>query len=63
MHYINHDKVTAAFVKGARIIEDEGLTVIANRGVISNRLLRLAGLVSKRHANGPPIGALAGGIW
>src|SRR3954468_953714 len=33
VHYINHDKVTAAFVKGARIIEDEGLTVIANRGV------------------------------
>jgi mannose-6-phosphate isomerase-like protein (cupin superfamily) len=33
VHYINHDKVTAAFVKGARVIEDEGLIVIANRGV------------------------------
>ena len=33
VHYINHDKVAATFVKGGRIIEDEGLTVIANRGV------------------------------
>jgi mannose-6-phosphate isomerase-like protein (cupin superfamily) len=33
VHYIDHDKVAAAFVKGARIIEDEGLTVIANRGL------------------------------
>jgi mannose-6-phosphate isomerase-like protein (cupin superfamily) len=33
VHYINHEKVTAAFVKGARVIEDEGLIVIANRGV------------------------------
>ena len=33
VHYINHDKVAAAFVKGARVIEDEGLIVIANRGV------------------------------
>jgi mannose-6-phosphate isomerase-like protein (cupin superfamily) len=33
VHYIDHDKVAAAFVKGARIIEDQGLTVIANRGV------------------------------
>jgi mannose-6-phosphate isomerase-like protein (cupin superfamily) len=33
VRYIDHDKVAAAFVKGARIIEDEGLTVIANRGV------------------------------
>jgi mannose-6-phosphate isomerase-like protein (cupin superfamily) len=33
VHYINHEKVAAAFVKGARIIEDEGLIVIANRGV------------------------------
>ncbi len=32
VHYIHHDKVTAAFVKGERLIEDEGLTVIANRG-------------------------------
>ena len=31
VHYIHHDKVSAAFVKGARIIEDEGLIVIANR--------------------------------
>ena len=33
VHYINHEKVAAAFVKGARVIEDEGLIVIANRGV------------------------------
>ena len=33
VHYIHHDKVSAAFVKGGRIIEDEGLIVIANRGV------------------------------
>src|SRR5437016_9529920 len=33
VHSIDHDKVAAAFVKGARIIEDEGLIVIANRGV------------------------------
>lgn len=33
VHYVNHEKVTAAMVKGARVIEDEGLTVIANRGV------------------------------
>ncbi len=32
VHYVNHDKVNAAMVKGGRIIEDEGLTVIANRG-------------------------------
>jgi len=32
VHYVDHDKVAAAFVKGGRIIEDEGLTVIANRG-------------------------------
>jgi len=25
VHYINHEKVTAAMVKGERIIEDEGL--------------------------------------
>jgi mannose-6-phosphate isomerase-like protein (cupin superfamily) len=30
VHYVDHDKVMAAFVKG---IEDEGLIVIANRGV------------------------------
>ncbi len=34
VHYINHEKVTAAMVKGERIIEDEGLIVIANRGVM-----------------------------
>jgi len=28
-HYIDHDKVAAAFVKGGRFIEDEGLIVIA----------------------------------
>jgi mannose-6-phosphate isomerase-like protein (cupin superfamily) len=33
VHYVDHDKVAAAFVKGGRIIEDEGLIVIANRGV------------------------------
>ena len=33
MRRANHDKVAATFVKGGRIIEDEGLTVIANRGV------------------------------
>jgi mannose-6-phosphate isomerase-like protein (cupin superfamily) len=33
VHVVDHDKVAAAFVKGGRIIEDEGLTVIANRGV------------------------------
>ena len=33
VHYVDHDKVAAAFVKGERIIEDEGLIVIANRGV------------------------------
>ena len=30
--YVNHDKVAAAFVKGARVIEEPGLIVIANRG-------------------------------
>ena len=33
VHYINHDKVTAAFVKGERVLENDGLTVIANRGM------------------------------
>ena len=33
VHYIDHDKVAAAFVKGGRIIEDQGLIVIANRGM------------------------------
>jgi mannose-6-phosphate isomerase-like protein (cupin superfamily) len=33
VHYVDHDKVAAAFVKGGRIIEDEGLIVIANRGM------------------------------
>ena len=32
VHFVDHDKVAAAFVKGGRIIEDEGLTVIAKRG-------------------------------
>ena len=32
VHYISHDKTEAAFVKGARIIEDDALIVIANRG-------------------------------
>ena len=33
VHYVDHDKVAAAFVKGGRIIEDQGLIVIANRGL------------------------------
>src|SRR5262249_12471440 len=33
VQFIHHDKVAAAFVKGERIIEEEGLIVIANRGV------------------------------
>ena len=33
VHYVDHDKVTAAFVKGGRILEDQGLIVIANRGM------------------------------
>jgi mannose-6-phosphate isomerase-like protein (cupin superfamily) len=32
VHYISHDKTAAAFVKGERIIEDDALIVIANRG-------------------------------
>src|SRR6185369_17224316 len=32
VRYIDHDKVTAAFVKGERILDDQGLIVIANRG-------------------------------
>ncbi len=33
VHYINHETVSAAMVKGARIIEEDALTVIANRGM------------------------------
>jgi mannose-6-phosphate isomerase-like protein (cupin superfamily) len=33
VRYIDHDKVTAAFVKGSRILDDQGLIVIANRGM------------------------------
>src|SRR5579864_1784346 len=33
VHYIDHNKVAAAFVKGERIIEDQGLIVIAQRVV------------------------------
>ena len=33
VHYVSHDKTAAAFVKGARIIEDDALIVIANRGM------------------------------
>lgn len=32
VHYIGNEKVAAAMIKGARVIEDEGLIVIANRG-------------------------------
>ena len=31
VHYIGHDKVQAGFVKGERVLEDEGLIVIAQR--------------------------------
>jgi len=33
VHTIDHDKVTAGFVKGERVLENDGLTVIANRGM------------------------------
>ncbi len=33
VHYINHEKVSATMVKGGRIIEEDALTVIANRGM------------------------------
>ena len=33
VHYVNHEQVTATMVKGGRVIEDAGLTVIANRGM------------------------------
>jgi mannose-6-phosphate isomerase-like protein (cupin superfamily) len=33
VHYVDHDKVAAAFVKGGSIINDEGLIVGANRAV------------------------------
>jgi mannose-6-phosphate isomerase-like protein (cupin superfamily) len=33
VHYVGHEKVAATMVKGGRIIEDNGLIVIANRGV------------------------------
>lgn len=33
VHYINHEKVAATMVKGGRIIEEDALTVIANRGM------------------------------
>ena len=33
VHYVSHDKVAAAFVKGERIIEEGALIVIANRGM------------------------------
>src|SRR5260370_1175162 len=31
VHYIDHGKVSAGFVKGERVLEDEGLVVIAQR--------------------------------
>src|SRR2546430_16419178 len=31
VHYIDHDKVAAGFAKGERVLEDEGLVVIAQR--------------------------------
>src|SRR5258708_15287416 len=31
VNYIDHDKVAAGFVKGERVLEDEGLVVIAQR--------------------------------
>ena len=33
VHYVDHNKTSAAFVKGERIIEDDALIVIANRGM------------------------------
>jgi len=33
VHYINGEKTAAAMYKGGRVIEDEGLIVIANRAV------------------------------
>jgi mannose-6-phosphate isomerase-like protein (cupin superfamily) len=33
VHTIDHGKVAASFVKGERVLEEEGLTVIANRGM------------------------------
>jgi mannose-6-phosphate isomerase-like protein (cupin superfamily) len=33
VHYVDHDTTAAAFVKGGRVIQDEGLEVIANRAV------------------------------
>src|SRR6516162_5103205 len=33
VHYVDHNKVAAAFVKGERVIEDQGLIVIAQRVV------------------------------
>ena len=32
VHYVNHEKTAAAFVNGGRVIEDDALIVIANRG-------------------------------
>ena len=34
VHYIGHEKVAAEMVKGGRILEENGLIVIANRGVM-----------------------------
>ncbi len=33
VHYVNHEKVAAVMVKGGGIIDDNGLIVLANRGV------------------------------
>src|SRR5450759_3810523 len=33
VHYVNHEKVAATMVTGGNIINDNGLIVIANRGV------------------------------
>jgi mannose-6-phosphate isomerase-like protein (cupin superfamily) len=33
VHTIDHDKVAASFIKGERVLEDDGLVVIANRGM------------------------------
>lgn len=32
VHYVNHEKTAAALINGGRVIEDEALIVIANRG-------------------------------
>jgi len=62
VHYVDHDKVAAAFVKGGRIIEDQGLIVIANRVDLGGRNSSDGILVFNRTDNGDvvPRGIIAG---